>query len=469
MLNPGEIAEVTQGEIHNRKELETDGFSIDTRTISQGDVFIPLPGTNTDGHEFIGEAYEKGAVAALAESRDYLKDSLHNLIVVDDTEKALLQMARSYRESLDVPIVGVTGSFGKTTTKELIASILSTAGAVHKSPGNYNTEYGLPLALLEMEEPLDYGVFELGLQYPGDVETLSKVVKPTAGIVTGVGAVHLGNFESVEEIAREKLKITSGMKAGAKLLINADSPPLLEKVNSKEKYQLVKYGTERREGLKYWVSDIGIKGTEGLELTLNKASDDGVHNPEEFPLKLETSLNSRGNAVNVLAAASIALELGLKASKLVEGIDLSPLPQRLQPKEFYAGEVIDDTYNANPVATRNALEYLSNIHPSGKKVFILGDMMELGENAQSLHKDLVNPVKRAGIDAVLSVGRYTEALIEALRPETGIPEARWFESKENLVSDLEEVLEDKDNLVLIKGSRDMKMEKVVSYLMEDCQ
>lgn len=469
MLNPGEIAEVTEGEIYNRKDVETSGFSIDTRTITQGDVFIPLPGSHTDGHNFIDRAYEKGAAASLAGSVDYLEDGRFNLIVVEDTEKALLQMARSYRETFDIPVVGVTGSFGKTTTKELVASVLSTSGAVHKSPGNYNTEYGLPLAVLEMEEPVDFAVFELGLQYSGDVEVLSRVANPTMGVITGIGKVHFGNFESVREIAREKLKITAGMKPESKLAINADSRWLLDEAERIREYELVKFGTENQDTLKYWASDVRIRGTEGIELTLNRTGKRGEENRGEFPLILRTSLNSRGNVLNVLAAASVALELGLSSSELKEGIDIPPLSQRLQPKEFSSGTVIDDTYNANPAATRNALEYLSHLKSAGEKVLILGDMMELGEEASELHKDLAEPARRAGIDTVLAVGEHTKYLVEELRTERGDPGAEWFQSKRELTDELSGKLSDEGNLVLVKGSRDMKMEEVVSCLIEDFQ
>lgn len=467
MLGPEEIAEATGGSLYNQREVEVRGFSIDTRTIGRGEVFVPLPGSNTDGHKFIGEAYEKGAVASLASSEEYLRESCLNMVVVEDTEEALLRMARHHRESFDVPVVGVTGSYGKTTTKELLSSILSTAGRVHKSPGNYNTEYGLPLALLEMEKPVDFAVLELGLQHPGDVEVLSKAAKPTTGVITGVGSAHLGNFSGVREIAREKLKLTAGMEANGTLVINADSPPLLREATGSSGYRTVKFARENRDEADYWISGLRIAGTEGTRITINKKESGGGSCSEDFPLTLETGLNSSGNAGNVLAAVSTVLEMDLEGVDLIEGVKLEPLPQRLSPKKFPGGTVIDDTYNANPDATRNALSYLSELKPNGKKILVFGDMMELGEESRSLHRGLAGPVEDAGLDEVLVTGEQANALAEELRKRNFVAAVKFFESKSALISELEKSLIGQENVVLVKGSRGMGMEKIVSYLVKD--
>ncbi len=464
MLNLEEICEATEGEIFNKKGIEVRGFSIDTRTISEGDVFVPLSGSRTDGHKFIEEAYEKGAVASLAESEEYLEESPFNLVVVDDTERALLDMAHYYRSSFRIPIIGVTGSWGKTTTKELIASMLSTLGTVHKSPGNYNTEFGLPLALLEMEQGVDYAVFELGLQYPGDVEKLSKVLKPTLGLITGVGKVHLGNFSGIREIAREKLGIIAGMDREAKLVIGGDYPVLLEEANKQVDLETILFGTSSEVNLNYRGQEIQIKGTRGIEVTVNS---DVCPGSSLFPFRLESKLNSRGNALNLLGAVAVALELGLDPRNLKSRQKVEPIDQRLQPVETPYGTVINDTYNANPRATKNALNYLKRIEPSGQKVFVFGDMMELGEEADELHGNLAGPVREAGVDSVYSVGEYTGALVERLNRTNETEkevEAKWFKSKSELTSHLKERLNGDDNLLLVKGSREMKMEKIVSSL-----
>ncbi|MBS3814406.1 MAG: UDP-N-acetylmuramoyl-tripeptide--D-alanyl-D-alanine ligase [Candidatus Bipolaricaulota bacterium] len=471
MLSVDEITRSTGGTLCQPRDREVKGYSIDTRTINEGDFFIPLPGSRTDGHKFLDEAFAKGASGAIANSRNYLGDDYYNLVVVDDTEKALLQMAKFYRNSFHIPTIGVTGSWGKTTTKELISSILSIEGSVHKSPGNYNTEYGLPLAILEMDEEVEFAVFELGLQYPGDLETLSQALSPTHGLITGAGKVHLGNFSGVDEVASEKLKITKGMERNSKILINGDSSPLHRKSGGIPGFNFIKYGLENESRCKYYASDVKVLGTAGLKFSLNRSMAEGLLNDDIFPLLLETELNSAANVYNVLAAASLALELDVESSSVKQGVRFEPLPQRMQPKSFPKGTIIDDTYNANPAATRNALEYLSTLKADGKKIFVFGDMMELGDEALGLHRNLANSVMDAGVDRVLAVGEFTGALVEELSKQgdkpVSCPVAEWFESKESLVSKLGRVLEGKDNLVLVKGSRGMEMEKVVDFLTSD--
>lgn len=466
MLNLEEILAATDGEIINKKGREVRGFSIDTRTISEGDVFVPLPGSRTDGHKFIEEAYEKGAVASLAESKEYLEDTFSNFVLVNDTEKALLDMAHYYRSFFRIPIIGVTGSWGKTTSKELIASILSTSGSVHKSPGNYNTEYGLPLALLEMQEGVDYAVFELGLQYPGDVKKLSEILEPTLGLITGVGKVHLGNFSGTREIAREKLDITAGMDRDAKFILGGDCPVLLDEADKQVDLEPIFFGTRSEVNLNYRGEEIQIKDTRGIEVTVTSdVHPDGL----TFPFSLESKLNSRGNAINLLGSSAVGLELGLGPENLKNGANIEPLDQRLQPVQSIFGTIINDTYNANPKATRNALDYLKRIEPSGDKVFVFGDMMELGEEVDELHRSLAGAVRSAGVDLVYTVGKYTRALIEQLNRTKQVGktvEAKWFESKSKLTSHLEEVLNGDDNLLLVKGSREMEMEKIVSFLKQ---
>ncbi|MFW6104497.1 MAG: UDP-N-acetylmuramoyl-tripeptide--D-alanyl-D-alanine ligase [Candidatus Bipolaricaulota bacterium] len=467
-----EITRSTGGTLCQPRDREVRGYSIDTRTINEGDFFIPLPGSRTDGHKFLDEAFAKGASGAIANSRNYLSDDCYNLVVVDDTEEALLQMAKFYRNSFHIPTIGVTGSWGKTTTKELISSILSIEGSVHKSPGNYNTEYGLPLAILETDEEVEFAVFELGLQYPGDLETLSQVLSPTHGLITGAGKVHLGNFSGVDEVASEKLKITKGMERNSKILINGDSSPLHRKSGGIPGFNFIEYGLENETRCKYYASDVKVLGTAGLKFSLNRSSTaEGLLNDDIFPLPLETELNSAANVYNVLAAASLALELDVESSSVKQGVHLEPLPQRMQPKSFPRGTIIDDTYNANPAATRNALEYLSTLEAADKKIFVFGDMMELGDEALRLHRNLANSVMGAGLDRVLAVGEFTRALVEELNKKgdnsVSCPMAEWFKSKESLVSKLRRVLEGEDNLVLVKGSRGMEMERVVDFLTSD--
>jgi len=468
MLSLTALAGATDGELINHEPCRIEGFSIDSRKLNKGDFFIPLAGSRTDGHEFLRDAFDSGASGAFIRSRDYLEADFSNLILVEDTEKALIQAAEYYRLNFDIPIVGVTGSWGKTTTKELIASILDRAGEVHKAPGNYNTEYGLPLALLEMPDVVDFGVFELGLQYPDDIGKLSQILSPTIGLITGVGKVHLENFSSVEDIAREKLKLARGMETGASIVINADSEPLRITANKKNNYRFLQYG-DGNPGVDYFSREVEVRGIDGLELSLYRSESREPQSScsSELPVTLRSGLNSRANVNNIIGASAVALEMGLSVEDVVAGVDIDPLPQRLNPISFSGGIVLDDTYNANPTATVNALKHVSEVDSFDHRYFVFGDMKELGEDGPKLHRELSPAICRSGIETMVGVGDLTRELVEELRMNTGedcIVNAEWFDSRSELKGRLVELISGDNNLVLVKGSRSMEMEEFVDFL-----
>ncbi|MCF7876194.1 UDP-N-acetylmuramoyl-tripeptide--D-alanyl-D-alanine ligase [Candidatus Bipolaricaulota bacterium] len=467
MFSPGELAKHTEGKLLNQENRAIEGFSIDTRTLSEGDFFVPVSGSETDGHYFLREAFNEGASGAFVRSEEYLDEDFANIVLVEDTEKALLDAASSYRTQFDIPIVGITGSWGKTTTKELLHSILSLTGSVHKSPGNYNTEYGLPLALLEMDETSDYGVFELGLQYPGDVGKLSEVLSPTHGVITGAGKVHLEHFQDVGEIVEEKLQLTEGMDPGSTLIVNGDVGPLTRKAAQKKGYDLIKYGVNSPKNT-YLAGNLTLGELTGLSFSLIRKTGYGEKSNTNSLCRLESGLHSRANVYNVLASGSLALEMGTRLEKIRKGVKIEPIEQRLSLVCFSGGTVIDDTYNANPAATRNALEFLSELDVSGDKFFVFGDMMELGNEAPRCHKDLASYVQSAGVKRLLGLGKFTKKLVfEINTGVTGGPTgADWFNSREALKERLGTLIQGRDNAVLVKGSRDMEMEEFVSFLRD---
>ncbi|MFW6049154.1 MAG: UDP-N-acetylmuramoyl-tripeptide--D-alanyl-D-alanine ligase [Candidatus Bipolaricaulota bacterium] len=466
MLSLQDIAHTTGGDWHNQERSEITGFSIDSRTISPGEFFITLPGERTDGEDHLEEAYSRGASGALVNS-NLGDDRFPNLIGVSDRKSGLLNMATYYRTRFSITIVGITGSWGKTTTKEVIGSILSTVGVTHKSPGNFNTEYGLPLSLLNMDEDVDFGVFELGLQYPGDIGTLSKVLKPTIGLITGIGRVHLQNFRGRKHLAREKFRLAEGMEEGSTVLINEDSDlvDVHRLSNQLSDKRIVPYSVEGAGMARYRAREIDLMGLNGLSFTLRERG--GGHEP----LRLKSHLLSKANVFNVLAGASVGLELGIGRRKVVAGVDIAPLPQRLQPIKFAGGTVLNDSYNANPSAIKNALHLLSTLETSGIKVVALGDMLELEPRAKQLHAGLATDVLASGADLLLGTGQNVKSLCDKLssmnvgrKDLDSLPDTKWFRSKAKLQEHLGRSLEGDDNLVLVKGSRGMEMEKVVNYL-----
>lgn len=474
MLNLQEIAEATGGTIENYKSAEITGFSIDSRTIEKGNFFISLSGNRVDGKDFLDEAYAGGASGTLVDFTVNRPD-LTNLIHVENREKALLDMASYYRNQFSNQLIGITGSWGKTTTKEILASMLERVGITYKSPGNFNTEYGFPLSLLHMEKDADFGVFELGLRYPGDVGKLSRALKPSIAVLTGIGRVHLANFEDRNHLAKEKLRIIDGMDRGDRLMVNADSEFAIKYgwIAEENGINPIFYSLEDVPEAKYLAKEVQISGLSGVQFSLK--TDPGrrcLDFGEEEIDSLETNLLSRSNAYNLLAASSTAVELGITTKNIREGAFIDPLPQRLNPRKFKLGWIIDDTYNANPSATRNSLELMETINSSTNKIFIMGDMLELGAKGKSLHAGLAGDVIQSGVDTILGTGSLTKILCEELTSQLPPSEkysgrtVRWYKNKRSLIKDLPRALSGGQNVVLVKGSRSMEMEEIVSYLKE---
>jgi len=466
MLNLQAIAESTGGKILNPRDQHVSGFSLDSRDIKPGDFFITLPGNRTDGTKFLPEAFRKGASGALVDSTGY-EGKFPNLIPVEDREQALLQMASFYRSNFSIPIVGITGSWGKTTTKELTASLLSEQASTYISPGNLNTEYGLPLSLLNMPEGVDFGVFELGLRLPGDIKTLSQILRPTIGVITGIGKVHLKNFKDNRHLAREKFQITEGMDQKPKLILNLDSE-YVRRSNSKflNHNRSSYYSLQKREKASYVGKNVRIKGLDGIALKIVKRNAD---RPSKS-FHVSSKLLSKGNAYNLLAASSVGLELGISPNKIVKGCNLSPLPQRLNPIQFSKGYIIDDSYNSNPRALKNSLDLLKSITRKGQKTLILADMLELGQESEELHKNMAPFVIRSGADLILCTGRFSEALsekVQRIAAQQGLEQnilSEWYPTKDELIRNLPALLESDHNIILVKGSRANKMEEIVQNL-----
>lgn len=458
MLGIRQLVDACSGRLFKPEEVSVTGYSLDSRTIQSGEVFFAIPGDRQDGHDYLGEAFDKGAAGAVV-SKKVNQPSFRNLVVVEDTIQALLQAARRYRQDFDVPIIGVTGSWGKTTTKELLASIFTQLGMIHYSPGNYNTQYGLPLALLNMPSDTDYGVFELGLQYPGDISILSAVLQPTQSILTGLGYVHLENFSSREALAREKCSIVDGMPSGGRIVVNQDCPELIRNL-PQTSYELVTFGSGSVQSADYSLVSWQLSGVEGTKFRLM--------GPANKEMNAYTPLLGKANIYNVLAATALASSENIEDRFITRGINISPLNQRLEPKHFNKGIVIDDTYNANPEAVKAALTILSELSCGGQKVVALGDMLELGEEEAQLHRELAGDIIASGLDQFFAYGNMTGELKQELLEDSDFQgETYRYDNRQDLVTELAANLTGSDNIVLIKGSRAMKLENVVNELLQD--
>ncbi|MCR4405136.1 MAG: UDP-N-acetylmuramoyl-tripeptide--D-alanyl-D-alanine ligase [Candidatus Acetothermia bacterium] len=444
--------QVTRGQLQRPHPATISGFSIDSRTIKPGEIFVALKGERTDGHLFLEEAFQRGASGAII-SRRVEAPGLFNLIEVEDTLAALQALARAYRRSFRIPIVGVTGSSGKTTTKELLFSILSRRFRAYRSPGNYNTEYGLPLALLAMPKEAEVGVFELGLQRPGDIGRLAELLEPMVGIITAIGEAHLGFFQSIEELAENKWALIARLPRDGLAVVNRDSA-YLQARRPPARVRTVGFGLEAEA--EYRASEVDDTSLEGLRLTLETPQG-------SFPIR--SRLLGRLNAYNILAAAAAALELGASPDDAQRAVvEFRPVPHRMELRRSRVGLVLDDSYNANPTAVKEALRALSRLKASHRKILVLGDMLELGDRAVEAHRELAEAIIRADVELVFTVGELAaetgKALLERGWGERVVLTHSLDELREALLARLEEG----QNLILVKGSRAMGLDRFVDGL-----
>lgn len=447
------IVEVTAGRLKRSQLVTVTGFSIDSRTLEPGELFIALRGERTDGHLFLEEAFRRGASGAIV-SRDLRGTNLFNIIKVEDTKAALQALARAYRQEFSIPVVGVTGSSGKTTTKELLFAILSERFRAYRSPGNYNTEYGLPLAILAMPKDTEVGIFELGLQRPGDISTLAELLQPTVGVITAIGDAHLGFFRDIEELAENKWALIAHLTQDGLAVINLDSPHLRRRRGRFAR--TVSFGLE--EEADYRASQLDEARLEGLRFIL--ATPQG-----KFPIA--SRLLGRFNAYNLLAAATAALELGASPEDVQRAVaEFQPIPHRMELVPSRIGLILDDSYNANPMAVKEALRALVRLKAAQRKVLVLGDMLELGERAVAAHRELAESITEVGLglDLVFTLGELAgeagKALLEGGWGERVVLTHSHDELKEALISRLQ----DERNLILVKGSRAMGLDELVATL-----
>ncbi len=431
------------------------GVSVDTRTIQRGELFFALRGPNFDGHSFVEEARRKGASGAVVERPvpDVPEDESFVVVAVDDTLRALGDLARHVRSLCRATVVALSGSTGKTTTKEMTASILSRSMRVLKTEGNRNNLVGLPLTLLGLERDHDAAVVELGISVTGEMERLVEISAPDAALITNIGRGHLEGLGTVEKVAEEKLKIFKARGAGAVAVLNMDDPFVrsFEAAIPSDRKR-VTFGSA--QGV-----DVRIKGFRALGVEGIKAGYDVMGGD------VEVFFNSPAlcNVINGAAAIAAAVALGVSREDIKEGLSsFVPPAGRMVPVKAGNITVLDDTYNANPESMRWALKTLAGA--GGRKVAVLGDMCELGEETEEAHREAGALSARLGIDLLVSIGRYSGFVKDGALAE-GMDSKRvfGFEDKGSALSVLRGLIESGDT-VLVKGSRAAGMEDIVRGL-----
>lgn len=443
------------------KEVDWDasGVSIDSRTVKPGDLFIALKGDVHDGHKFVQMAFEKGAVAAIVSE----KDMDGNCVLVKDTFRALQKLAMAARARVNADVIGVTGSVGKTTVKSGIQHcIQALTGSVHYSEGNYNNHIGMPLSLARMPANTKYAVFEMGMSGAGEIAELTNIAKPTIAVITTVDAVHLEFFDSVRAIAHAKAEIWSGLTDGGTAIIPADNPyaELLEE-------EAEKAGAAH-------ITTFGRSVGADVRLLSTKTEEDCQHiEAEVFDEEIEytTQLMGKHHAINTLAILSAIHAAGLDAEEAAKHLnDVSAVKGRgttetLRHPETNAEFVlVDDSYNASPISMVAALEQLREraTLSKGRAIAVLGDMLELGDAAPELHKEIADKCAALGIHKVYASGELMKHCFDVL------PNAICGEWKEKPLSLLEPVLSDikANDVLLLKGSNGSKVHELAKEIQK---
>ncbi len=456
MWSVDEIVGAVDGTVLRRGKEAFSGISTDSRTIGEGELFIPLKGPNFDGHLYIGSALERSRGGTLCEDgrsdlTALLANSEGTVILVRDTLDALLDLARYRRRQTDATFIAITGSNGKTTTKEILAGMMERSFAIHFNEKNYNNLVGVSKSILSIKGKPEFCIFELGTSSKGEILRLAGITEPEISLVTNVNPSHLEGLGDMEGIAEEKLSLFSSTKEGGTVLINADDPYIKGRYKDRG-HRVVTFGMTATD------VDLGLLvdqdlGWGGFHITFN------FHGAR---FEARTKLLGRHNLGNILASASIAHVAGLSAQHIVEGVEaFDSYNMRFKPirtKEGYI--VVDDSYNANPSSTEWAVRTLLDLPCRGRRIVVLGDMKELGDRTPFYHRELGKFLKGSGIDRVLLFGEYVRETFL----EIGDGKALMFDSRTHLIDYLRDDAEEGD-VVLVKGSRAARMNEVVEALI----
>ncbi|MFS0691091.1 UDP-N-acetylmuramoyl-tripeptide--D-alanyl-D-alanine ligase [Sporosarcina sp. 179-K 8C2 HS] len=449
------LAEWLQAEGQLMDDVLVSGVSIDTRTLKEGDLFIPFRGEQVNGHTYVRQAIEKGAAASLWMKDEPGAPSDIPLIFVDDPELALQHLARAYREELACKFIGITGSNGKTSTKDLIASVLSPYFKVQKTEGNFNNQLGLPLTILSLEEDVEVAVLEMGMSGFNEISFLSYLAKPHYVVITNIGEAHMQDLGSREGIAKAKFEIIDGLQEDGTLFYDGDEPLLNALVSEHPELRAVSFGHDNTADLSLVSTE---SGDEGSRFDVNGIIDGNFTIP----------VFGSHQVKNSLAAILIAHELGLNNEQIDAALRQSKLTDmRMQPVVANNGALfINDAYNAAPTSMQAALAFLQDTKLRSDKWAVLGDMLELGENERHYHESISRQLGTISLKGILLYGPRMKWLYEELLNTGNETKVIWSESDYNpLIATLLSSI-DKNSIVLLKGSRGMALEKIMNGVLQ---
>lgn len=436
---------------------EVEGISIDTRTMESKTLFVALKGESFDGHDFIGAACEKGAAAIIFEINrnldlSRLKDIY--IIEVNDTLKALKDISKFYRDQFNIPFIGVTGSTGKTTTKDMVSSVLSYKKQVLKNAGNFNNQIGLPLTLFKLEERHEAAVLEMGMSSFGEIEALVEIVQPQVAVITNIGMSHIEHLGSKENILAAKLEIASKMRVGDYLLLNGDDDYLSKLRGEPSVYSKIYFGLQKENDVV--AGNVINHGEEGFSF-------DVLIQGEKQAYRL--SYPGIHNVYNALAAIWIGRHFGMSQEDIQKALDqFEPSKMRMEIVKLEDIKVINDAYNASPDSMRAALGVL-NSFTAGRRIAVLGNIYEMGDFAEEGHRAVGSCFASTGVEVLITVGEMAKWIAEEAIDKKTRKELHILNNNQEAISTLNKILQPGDT-ILVKGSRGMKMEEIVKYLQE---
>lgn len=447
----GEILVKGEGAFSKGESALYNNVSIDTRAIKDKDVFIALKGENFNANDFVIDASKKGASICIIDEIKFDKKDLDKkttVIMVADTKIALRMLAKYYLNKLDLKVIGITGSTGKTSTKDLVAAVLSAKFKVFKTLGNFNNEIGLPLMIFKLDKSYDVAVLEMGMSDFGEIHNLCEVARPNIAIITNIGISHIEHLKTRENILKAKMEITDLFSKDNVLILNSDND-LLKDIKTSN-YKLIKTGIDSVADFK--ACDLNISEVK-IAFSIIDAGN-LINN------RIEVDIPGRHNILNSLLAVACGRELGMSYNEIVEGFKkLEATSMRLDIIKGKGFTVINDCYNASPDSMLAAIDVLCNV--SGKsKIAVFGTMRELGDNAFEEHKQVGEYANRKGIDLLITIGEFNVAYKEGFND---INKYRSFESYNEAVSFLDGMIHEND-VVLVKASRYMKFERIVNEL-----
>ena len=449
-LNLQEIVKATKGALLKEAYVkEIKAVSTDTRKIEEGTMFIALKGENFNGNNYVLEAFNKGAKIAIV---DEVKCDLNELkedvalIKVQNTRRALMDLAKFYREKLGLKVVGITGSAGKTSTKDLVAAVLSDKYKVFKTKGNFNNEIGLPLMILELDSTYDVAILEMGMRGLGQIKELAEIASPDFGIITNIGISHIEILKTRENILKAKMEIATFFDKNNTLVVCGNDDFLGALPNAE--YKIVKTGVG--ENFKIGAKNIALE-----ELSSKFTVYDG-EKEEEFSLDMP----GEHNISNLMLGIAIAKELGVSFEEMKRGLkNIEATSMRLELIKKDGFSILNDCYNSSPVAVKSSIDVMKNIEGK-RRIAVLGTMRELGHKSEEAHEEIGKYSKENGIEKVLCFGDFSKNIKEGYGEGCTV-----YENKEELIKDLLNIICDGD-IILVKASRSLKFEEITKALLE---